>query len=374
MLGAAAILSLAGADTTALLASVAVLAISCASAFWVSRLLQRAQYQFETLRQQVDTEKAYCQTMASYLESVGQAGAEILPRWSRHVGLAASQTEHGINELSHQFSGILREIESSLAASQQAEKGLGGGSGLIDIIAKGRVDLEAMVHDLKQGLEAKQPLMEEIAKLPVVIDELRMMAGEVAAIAKQTNLLALNAAIEAARAGEAGRGFAVVADEVRKLSTASGDTGKRIGLKVESITESIRATSVAAAMLKEQDDALITHSRKRAARVVDGFDTAASGISEAARGLENSSRAVREQVTGVLVSLQFQDRVSQILAHSRSDIEKLSQRLESPTPTSVPAPLDVGNWIREMESKYTTLEQGEGDVANATATSEISFF
>ena len=107
-------------------------------------------------------------------------------------------------------------------------------------------DLNAIIASLRSALEEKEALLKSVFELSAFTDELQKMAEDVGNIAGQTNLLALNAAIEAARAGEAGRGFAVVADEVRKLSNMSGETGKKISEKVGAVNQAIAATLVTA--------------------------------------------------------------------------------------------------------------------------------
>ncbi|BAL26241.1 methyl-accepting chemotaxis protein [Azoarcus sp. KH32C] len=318
-------------------------------------------------------EQAQSRQLGDYVRSVADAGGEILPRWSTHIDIAAQQVETGITDLTQQFTVILGQIQSALDASRQAQEGLGAGTGLVDVIATSQSDLGVLLGEMKAGLDAKQPLLDQIRDLSSVIGELRKMAADVAGIASQTNLLALNAAIEAARAGEAGRGFAVVADEVRKLSTASGDIGRQIGARIESITASIVATSQAVAGLEEQDRILIDASRDKVAQVVERFDKSASGMQAATEELATSSDAVRQQVENVLVSLQFQDRVSQILAHSRQDIERLATCLSGAV-QGTPQPIDIGAWIAEMERKYVTLEQRDMRTNGKAASSEVQFF
>ena len=320
---------------------------------------------------------------AETLDGLDRLCGNVLPVWVKQIDTARLQTEEAITALSGRFSGISEKLEAAVSASQQAAGGIEsrGSEGILGILNQSQRELDAVIASLNAAIDTKRATLEEIAQLPRFTAELRKMAEDVANIANQTNLLALNAAIEAARAGEAGRGFAVVADEVRKLSTLSGETGKRISEKVQAVNAAIAATVAATDQYARLDAETMDKAEVTVHNVLDQFRGAAGGLSESAAILQRESVGIRDEISDVLVSLQFQDRVSQILSHVTGDLAKLTQHLEGfeadRTGGRLSGSLDATAWLNDLAQTYTTAEQRvahSGGRAGGPKDSEITFF
>jgi methyl-accepting chemotaxis protein len=300
----------------------------------------------------------------------------ILPIWGKQIDSGRVETEDAVTALASLFARLSERLQDALANSRGSD-----GGGVAAMLAQGQGDLTLIVTSLKTGQEAMASMMAQIASLAPLTKALNDMALDVASVAAQTNLVALNAAIEAARAGEAGRGFAVVAGEVRRLSHLSASTGKTIASTALQVNSSIASALLQAERYATHEAELIGNLDLAIKRMLQQFGDRAEQLSQSSELLQAESARMQVEIDGVLVALQFQDRVSQILSHVQSDLDRLhAHLLENRIKVAQGErcePLDSDLWLQQLERTYSTHEQRSnhsGNTAEAAKTSDITFF
>ncbi|WP_333797355.1 methyl-accepting chemotaxis protein [Rheinheimera sp.] len=236
-----------------------------------------------------------CQLIASVLKQAGQ-----LSELTEHLSASASSTKDITNSLNtasdtivsavHEMTIANKEManvatnsaQEAEAASRNAEQGL-------TVVNNVNDSMQALSTDVDTALESSAELQNSSANIASVLDVIR-------AIAEQTNLLALNAAIEAARAGEQGRGFAVVADEVRTLASRTQQSTNHIQEMIQKLQSRVNEASGA-----------IQSSKANADRTLAFFAKA----DEVFHQLQQSSRRVNDMATQTAAATEEQSLVSE---------------------------------------------------------------
>jgi methyl-accepting chemotaxis protein len=289
---------------------------------------------------------------AGYLASRRAFGEQVAGVWASHIDASRTQMETAVVTLVERFSGIVMKLEQALKASGAARNHEGGD--IVDVFAASEKELRSLLDMLASAAATKGQMVQKFDGLQEVTAQLQAMAADVASIAWQTNLLALNAAIEAARAGEAGRGFAVVATEVRMLSNRSADAGKHIAQQVSRISAAIAATCDAAGASMRDETRAVQASEQMIGNVLSSLRGVTDALVQSSDLLQRESSGIQAEVADALVQLQFQDRVSQILAHVQQNIARLPSYLGEDLQLQ---PLDARPLLAELESTYAMAEE-----------------
>ena len=222
-------------------------------------------------------------------------------------GDSVSQTAGAVNEIASNIESLERMIANQTSGVTQASAAV---EEMIGNISSVNTSMDKMAHsfeDLRSnsqvGIGKQKAVNDRIEQIESQSQMLQEANVAISAIASQTNLLAMNAAIEAAHAGEAGKGFAVVADEIRKLSETSTAQSKTIGDQLNSIKESINevvsASSEASLAFEsvskklEDTDALVMQIKSAMEEQNEG----SKQITDALHNMQDSTLEVRNAST-----------------------------------------------------------------------------
>ena len=170
---------------------------------------------------------------------------------SRDIEEISSNIEkenQAVNFCHEQMEELSRKIKKASGGISETMEGINVTKSSID---KGMEAMEAMTGQSERTTTVTNEVKNEVMKLGDRLDEIHDFVDSIASIAQQTNLLSLNASIEAARAGELGRGFSVVAEEIRKLADNSSKTAQDIQKEIAEVTASAES---AVGKVKEAQD------------------------------------------------------------------------------------------------------------------------
>ncbi len=179
----------------------------------------------------------------------------------------------------------------------------------VELLGQASTDSRQIADDVQTA----QQLME---RLTGSVGRIGQMSGLIADVARQTNLLSLNAAIEAARAGEHGRGFSVVAGEVRRLADRTQNSTKEIASLLAAVGRELQETSAA-----------VARSAERAASVAERTESADAAVRQVVGGLGRFS----ELVERIAASTEEQTAALQDVAHRLQSVRSETEELSSAT-------------------------------------------
>lgn len=183
-------------------------------------------------RNAIDDSKNSANNNRCIVEEIDKHFADMLRSMDKSSDIIMDTTKYGEE--------TIRMIKEATDDADDVREDICKVGKILDIASKNIVDMIAEVHN---SAEVEMALVDDLSKLSSDAEQIKGVLGVISDIAEQTNLLALNAAIEAARAGEHGRGFAVVADEVRKLAERTQKSLSEINATVSVIVQSINDVS-----------------------------------------------------------------------------------------------------------------------------------
>jgi methyl-accepting chemotaxis protein len=244
------------------------------------------------------------------------------------IGRARELIRDAVRGLGTSFDAMSRKSREQGAAVSRIIDRTGDGDHSGVDVARFAKDASQRMGQLVEALEQvsgqSATTVDHIDEMAQHLDGIFSLLEDVKSIADQTNLLALNAAIEAARAGEAGRGFAVVADEVRNLSERSTAFNEQIRKLAHSSKDAISKVRETVSHMASRDLDRSREARGEAANMLTQVSAITASLGDGMREISQCGQAIDLSVADAVRALQFEDIATQSLGGALTHLDRLT--------------------------------------------------
>ena len=292
------------------------------------------------LRGVVSTIQESSEHVASSCEEI-TASAQALAAGAQNQASTLEETSASVEELAASIGGVAENAQAQAVAVQQGVGSMTRVEESITEVSRRLAEITELAassaRQATEGAAAVRQIAEDVGRIAGSSERIGGIATVIADIADQTNLLALNAAIEAARAGEHGRGFAVVADEVGKLADRSSASTKEIETLIK---ESVRGVGVGVQSARDSQEAM---ERMRA-----------------------SSQRVQEMIAELAGSLTGQVRSVKELSQALGNINEMSQSISAATEQQSSNSRQVAAAVESVNGITQTVASSAEEMSAAT--------
>jgi methyl-accepting chemotaxis protein len=290
--------------------------------------------------------------------------SEHLTNSSGTLDKAAKEVANSIGQIDTVIQGIANCASQQAVSTEAASRDVAVMGGMVDETMQeittlntttdkmkaasndAKITLLDLNHTMSDVMEAIDSIYQQTNKTNESVITIGETANLITAIAKQTNLLSLNASIEAARAGEQGKGFAVVANEIKQLAEQSNQSA----VEIQSILEQLTGNSNTAVEMMQKVKQIITDQQSNVIKTANVFQTVQDDITQSVTGIHNISKKTEVLDDARNKTIRVVDDLTAIAEENAAGSEEAAASVE-----------EVGNLVEEVSEQANGLyEIAEG--------------
>ncbi|MEH0689288.1 methyl-accepting chemotaxis protein [Vibrio cholerae] len=292
--------------------------------------------------------------------ALGHILQRVIPQLSEPLSHQRSVVDESVDTLNESYFELQKLAEEQSQVTSELVETLLGNHGSDHDISQVLPKTEAIIRHFVDTLvivsEKSISAVHSIHDMSDKLDSVFKLLNQVRGLSEQTNLLALNAAIEAARAGEAGRGFAVVADEVRHLSVKAEELNNQIEREINTAQATVQEANKTVGEMASIDMTEAIESKEKVDDMLRGVQKLNVSVEQEVHKIKHSGDLLSVQVANGIRALQFADIITQQGEYAQGSVAFI-QQLADLTLAWTERTLSDAEFVSELHALLEQVEQ-----------------